>query len=138
LRKDADTLPRFNEDRPARERYLLGQIKQLKEGEPTEMLEDATNRANHLVVMQKIEPGTIDRVARRELMKARNDFARERASHAVFQSFSLDALRKGWGYKRADGEKPDEAKSAKTASDGGAKPAASEGGAAPSTSSTGK
>ncbi len=119
VRKDADTQPRFQEDRPARERFLLSNqtIKQLKEGESSDALEDFTNRAHHMVTMEKIEPGSVAMLTRRELVAARSNFASERAGRAVLQSFSLDALKKGWGYRRTDVEL-DQNKTAKAAGAG--------------------
>ncbi len=119
VRKDADAQPRFQEDRPARERFLLSNqaIKQLKEGESSDALEDFTNRAHHMVTMEKIELGSVAMLTRRELVAARSGFASERAGRAVLQSFSLDALKKGWGYRRTDTE-PDQDKTAKAAGAG--------------------
>ena len=91
--------------------------KQLKEGESSDALEDFTNRAHHMVTIEKIEPGLVAMLTRRELVAARSDFASERAGRTVLQSFSLDALKKGWGYRRTDAE-PDQNKTAKAAGAG--------------------
>jgi hypothetical protein len=136
VRRDVDALPRFQEDRPAREKFLLANfaVKQLEEGQASDMLEDFTDRAHHMVLVQKIEPGSIDLLRRHEIVAARAPFERERSQQTLQQSFTLEALRAGWGYRRAEGE-PDEAKSARSgpagkqapdgkAASGGAQPAA--------------
>ncbi|MEZ5962730.1 MAG: hypothetical protein R3F56_02675 [Planctomycetota bacterium] len=100
-RKDAASLPRFRDDSPKRVAFLWGQgsLRDLKEGEATDMLEDFTNRAHHMAVVEKIEPGSIADLSRAEILKARSMFEDSRMVEAVSQSFSLDALRKGWGYE---------------------------------------
>lgn len=113
-RKDAASQPRFQEDAPARVRFLWnnGSLKQLKEGESTDLLDDMTNRAQHLAVVQKIEPGTLADLTRRELLSQRRGFESERLTQTVAQSFSLEALRKGWGYENTERD-PNRAKPVK-------------------------
>jgi hypothetical protein len=143
-RKDADQQPRFQEDRPARERFLLSNyaLKQLKEGEATDMLEDFTNRAHYMAVMEKIEPGSLAMLSRRELFAARERFVSDRAAKVLAQSFTLEALQQGWGYARLDVE-PDTNKSAKAtpetgAGSAGAAPANAGGNAGAATGAPGK
>lgn len=118
-RKDLDQQPRFQQDVPARTRFVFSNpsVKQMKEGESSDVLEDFTNRAHHVVVMEKIEPGTVDDVTRRELKSKRSSFESDRMKQAVAQSFTLDALIAGWGYERAEGE--DKARAQKSANASG-------------------
>jgi len=133
-RKDATSLPRFHEDAPARARFLLGNstVTQLTEGQASDVLEDFTNRASHLVVMQKVEPGSIADVTRRELMAKRQDFESERMQQTVAQSFTIEALQSGWDYQRAQGDpnrlKPKTASAGAAGGSGAAKTAANGGG----------
>ncbi len=118
-RKDLDRQPRFQDAYPARVRFLFGNqtVKDLELNAASDVLEDFTNRAHHLAVMEKIEPGTLEDITRRDILAARDTFVSKARGGAVAQSFTIDALRKGWGYRRADGE-PDTVKSGKSSGSG--------------------
>lgn len=106
FRKDLDRQPRFQDSFPPRVRFLFGNaaVKDLAVGAASDVLEDFTNRAHYVAVMEKIEPGTLADITRRDILSARESYVGQARAGAVTQSFSLDALREGWGYARADGD----------------------------------
>ena len=66
----------------------------LKEGEASELLDDPTGRAKHLVICTKLEEATLEQLTRRQILQERSKFIEKRLEAAVAQSFTLEALKK--------------------------------------------
>jgi hypothetical protein len=94
--------PRFSERYPEDIQFLFGnaEVRELKEGESSELLDDTTGRALHLAVAVRRETGTVAHLTRRELATARKSFAQRRLAAFVAQSFTLEALEERWHYER--------------------------------------
>ena len=83
----------------------------------TDVLEDTTGRALHLVLCTAREPLTVADLTRRELMQAREQFTRERLAFAMSQSFSDEALEKRYALERLARGPEDETPAAEPAPD---------------------
>lgn len=106
-RRDLSTLPRFKLRVEPMVYFLFnGPVKDLKAGESTDLLEDATDRLWLLAVCDKVEPRTEADVTRREFYMARDNvpygmfsFVDQRITQALQQSFMRDALVQRYQYK---------------------------------------
>jgi hypothetical protein len=78
-------------------------VKELKQGEATDILDDATNRKVYFVVCDRVEDLAVTDVSRKEWEMTRRvldtvqgggtSFRESRVAEAIAQSFSLDALK---------------------------------------------
>ena len=100
MRRDASSMPRFNDREDKSAVFLFrSHVSDMKVGDSTDVLEDFANRLIVHAVCADLAPGTMLDLTRRELLAARGR-ANQRVSAAVSQSFSLDAIRERWGWRR--------------------------------------
>ncbi len=105
LRRDLTSLPRWSEryGEPAKFLWTGGGVAALKQGESTELVEDATNRKWYLALCEKVEPLTMADVERREYMQiveqGLRTFRESRVADAISQSFTLEALKARYSFQ---------------------------------------
>jgi hypothetical protein len=95
------TRPRFQHRFSEKIRFLFGNstVRDLKEGEVTDVLDDTTGRALYVVTCKSRVKATMSDLTRRELDQARRGFVQEQLSECMEQSFTLEALEDRWGYE---------------------------------------
>lgn len=114
LQRDLASVPRFYKrfDEVTRFAFSMPDAKKLKAGEATDVLDDPSNRMTHLVVCDKVEPRPVESLTRRELVEMLEQskkpgaftmpmrFRDSRIGDVLEQSFTREALKARYGYKR--------------------------------------
>lgn len=110
LRRDLETTPRWDEryGEPAKFLWQGGKLKDLKQGEATEILDDATNRKLYFIVVDKAEPLEVTDLSRKEYemhrreletLRGMGSFRETRVAETIAQSYTLQALKERYFYK---------------------------------------
>lgn len=68
------------------------EVRELEEGESTDVVQDLTNRKHYLAVCDAVTPATLGDLTRRELLQNRDLVRRTRLQEAILQSYSIEAL----------------------------------------------
>lgn len=82
-----------------RDAALEPPLADIKVGDVTPLLDDATGRANYLAICTAVEPGSVDQLTRRQIESRRKSFVDQRLAETMVQSFTLEALRQRYKYK---------------------------------------
>lgn len=97
---DVSKFPRFNKrfDEDTRFAFGLPDIKKIKAGEATDVLDDNTNRMVHVVVCDVVEPRVAADLTRREFVALRDRFPVTRTQAVLSQSFGFKAVKDRYNY----------------------------------------
>ena len=104
---NVSTQPRFDDRYADNVKFLFKDpqasviIKELQPGDATDILDDKTGRALYLAVCEARDQAVLGDLSRRQILKARAAFQRERMQQTLQQSFTLDALKARWKYESA-------------------------------------
>ena len=74
----------------------------------TEIKEDSFNEVTLMAVCKKVEKAKIEQISRRQWLAKRKDFAGSQMRAAIDQSFTLEALKKGYGWTPPTYEDPED------------------------------
>ena len=95
-------------------------LSDMQKDDVIEFKDDPTNEVSFMAVCTKVEKGSLADVSRRQWLQLRQgagmggSFAGGQMSKAVARSFTIDALKKGYGFTPPAGAKPDRPTAGKT------------------------